>query len=49
MPIFRWYVKGHSNRSLLYKIIEAKLKKDTSKLNKNHVVLYNICSVIINY
>jgi hypothetical protein len=48
-PFLKWYVKGHSNRSLLYKIIEAKLKKDTSKLNKNHMVLYNICSVIINY
>jgi Transposase DDE domain len=30
-PFLKWYVKGHSNRSLMYKIIEAKLKKDTFK------------------
>ena len=48
-PFLKWYVKGHSNRSLLYKIIEAKLNNDTSKLNKNHLVLYKICSITINY
>ena len=48
-PFLKWYVKGHSNRSLLYKIIEAKLSNDTSKLNKNHLVLYKVCSITINY
>ena len=47
-PFFKWYVKGHSNRSLLCKIIEAKLTKDLSKLNDNHIVLFNICTIKIN-
>lgn len=37
------YVKGHSNRSLLYKLLEAYLTNDQSKLNKNHKVLFNTC------
>ena len=40
-PFLKWYVKGHSNRSLLCKIIEAKLTNNTSKLNDNHIVLFN--------
>lgn len=48
-PFFKWYVKGHSNRSLLCKIIEAKLTNNTSKLNDNHMVLFNICSIKVNY
>ena len=32
-PFLKWYVKGHSNRSLLCKIIEAKLTNNTLKLN----------------
>lgn len=46
-PFLKWYVKGHSNRSLLYKFIEAKLTNNTSKLNKNHLVLYKICTITI--
>ena len=42
------YVKGHSNRSLLCKIIQAKLTNDISKLNVNHIVLHNICTIKIN-
>ena len=37
-PFLKWYVKGHSNRSLLCKIIEAKLTNNTLKLNDNHMV-----------
>lgn len=48
-PFLKWYVKGHSNRSLLCKLIEAKLKNDISKLNKNHIVIYNICTIKLNY
>lgn len=48
-PFLKWYVKGHSNRSLLCKIIEAKLKNNTSKLNDNHMVLFNICTLKIYY
>ena len=47
-PFLKWYVKGHSNRSLLCKIIEAKLTKNTDKLNKNHKLLYNMCTIQIN-
>jgi hypothetical protein len=47
-PFLKWYVKGHSNRSLLCKIIEAKLTGDLSKLNDNHIVLFNICTININ-
>jgi Tfp pilus assembly protein PilW len=47
-PFLKWYVKGHSNRSLLCKIIEAMLTGDLSKLNDNHKVLFNICTVKIN-
>lgn len=43
-PFLKWYVKGHSNRSLLYKLLEAHLTNDQSKLNKNHKVLLNTCS-----
>jgi hypothetical protein len=39
------YVKGHSNRSLLYKLVEAHLSDDLSKLNKNHKVLYKLCTI----
>jgi len=46
-PFFKWYVKGHSNRSLLCKFIEANINKDTSKLNKNHLILYKICQITI--
>jgi len=42
-PFLKWYVKGHSNRSLLYKLLEAYLTNDQSKLNKNHKVLFNTC------
>lgn len=42
-PFLKWYVKGHSNRSLLYKLLEAHLSNDQSKLNKNHKVLLNTC------
>ena len=48
-PFLKWYVKGHSNRSLLCKIIEAKLTNNTSKLNDNHMVLFNICTIKVNY
>ena len=48
-PFLKWYVKGHSNRSLLCKIIEAKLTNNTSKLNDNHIVLFNICTIKVNY
>jgi len=48
-PFFKWYVKGHSNRSLLCKIIEAKLTGNLSKLNDNHMVLFNICHIKVNY
>lgn len=48
-PFLKWYVKGHSNRSLLYKIIEAKLSNNTSKLNDNHKLLFNICTIKVNY
>ena len=48
-PFLKWYVKGHSNRSLLCKIIEAKLTNNTSKLNDNHKVLFNICTIKVNY
>ena len=44
-PFLKWYVKGHSNRSLLCKFIEAFLKKDTEKLNKNNRVLYKNCII----
>lgn len=44
-PFLKWYVKGHSNRSLLCKFIEAHFNKDLSKLNKNHKVLYNQCTI----
>lgn len=47
-PFLKWYVKGHSNRSLLCKIIQAKITNDISKLNDNHIVLYNICTIKIN-
>jgi hypothetical protein len=47
-PFMKWYVKGHSNRSLLCKIIEAKLTNNTSKLNDNHKVLFNICTIKLN-
>ena len=42
------YVKGHSNRSLLCKLVHCHLTDDKSKLNKNNVVLYNTCIIIIN-
>ena len=48
-PFFKWYVKGHSNRSLTYKLLEAKLTNDLSKLNKNHLVIYNICKIKLHY
>ena len=48
-PFLKWYVKGHSNRSLLCKIIEAKLTNNTLKLNDNHMVLFNICTIKVNY
>jgi len=41
------YVKGHSNRSLLYKFIEAFITNNISKLNKNHKVLYNTCTITL--
>ena len=44
-PFLKWYVKGHSNRSLLCKFIEAHFNNDLSKLNKNHKVLYNQCTI----
>lgn len=47
-PFFKWYVKGYSNRALLYKIIQAKLTNNISKLNDNHIVLYNICTLKLN-
>jgi hypothetical protein len=46
-PFFKWYVKGHSNRSLQYKLIEAHLTKNDNKLNKNHKVLYALCTINI--
>ena len=46
-PFFKWYVKGHSNRSLLCKLVYCFLNNDKSKLNKNNVVLYNTCVIII--
>ena len=48
-PFLKWYVKGHSNRSLLCKIVEAKLTGNVSKLNDNHIVLFNICDIKVNY
>jgi hypothetical protein len=42
-PFLKWYVKGHSNRSLLYKLLEAFLTGDQTKLNKNHKVMYKTC------
>ena len=42
--LLQWYVKGHSNRSLLCKTIETKLTNNTSKLNDNYMVLSNICT-----
>ena len=47
-PYFKWYVKGHSNRSLLCKLVYCFLNNDKSKLNKNNVVLYNTCVITIN-
>lgn len=47
-PFYKWYVKGHSNRSLIYKIIEAKITNNTEKLNKNHIVLYNNTIIKLN-
>ena len=44
-PFLKWYVKGHSNRSLLCKLVEAYLNDNLSKLNKNHKVLYNLCTI----
>lgn len=46
-PFLKWYVKGHSNRSLMCKFIEAYILKDVSKLNKNTKVLYNICTITL--
>ena len=46
-PFLKWYVKGHSNRSLQYKFIEAYLTNNYSKLNKNHKVLYSTCTIQI--
>jgi len=46
-PFLKWYVKGHSNRSLLCKFIEAFITKNTDKLNKNHKVLYNTCTITL--
>jgi len=44
-PFLKWYVKGHSNRSLMYKFIEVYIFKNTEILNKNNKVLYNICII----
>lgn len=46
-PFLKWYVKGHSNRSLYNKLLEAYLTDNDSKLNKNHKVLYNLCTIKI--
>ena len=46
-PFLKWYVKGHSNRSLLYKFIEAFLLKNDKKLNKNHKVLFKTCKITL--
>lgn len=46
-PFLKWYVKGHSNRSLQYKLIEAFLIKNDYKLNKNHKILFNTCTIKI--
>ena len=46
-PFLKWYVKGHLNRSLLYKFIEAFITNNTTKLNKNHKVLYSTCTIIL--
>ena len=46
-PFLKWYVNGHSNRSLLCKFIEAFITKNTDKLNKNHKVLYNTCIITL--
>ena len=47
-PFLKWYVKGHSNRSLMYKFIEVNIFKNYQILNKNTKVLYNICKIKFN-
>jgi len=48
MPFLKWYVKGHSNRSLMYKFIEVLIFNNIEILNKNTKVLYKICKIKLN-
>jgi hypothetical protein len=48
-PFLKWYVKGHSNRSLLCKFIEAFILKNEDKLNKNHKMLFKNCNIKLKY
>lgn len=47
-PFLKWYVKGHSNRSLIYKFIEVFIFNNIEILNKNTKVLYKICKIKLN-
>lgn len=47
-PFFKWYVKGHSNRSLIYKFIEVLIFNNIEILNKNTKVLYKQCKIKLN-
>ena len=47
-PFLKWYVKGHSNRSLIYKFIEVFIFDNIEILNKNTKILYKICKIKLN-
>ena len=49
-PFLKWYVKGYTNKSDIYKILEALINKDPSNLNKNLKMKYkNIEIIKYNY
>lgn len=47
-PFFKWYVKGHSERSLMIKFVEVYIFNNINILNKNTKMLYKTCKIKIN-
>ena len=49
-PFCKWYVKGYTNKSDIYKIVNALIKKDPSSLNKNLKCKYKNTKIVkFNY
>jgi hypothetical protein len=45
-PFYKWYVKGYTNKSDIYKILNALINKDPSELNKNLLIKYKNTEIV---